>query len=115
MSEPASSETTADIKQESSSTKPATPLRCFVASAISGGIAFSLYLLLTSIVQTYANKPVTSTNPAVINLTVAVRTMVIGIAALGTGVFGLVAFGLFLLGIQIIVKNLRQKIKSGDV
>ena len=114
MSEPASSETTADIDQESSR-KPATPLRCFVASAISGGIAFSLYLLLTSIVQTYANKPVTSTNPAVINLTVAVRTMVIGIAALGTGVFGLVGVGLSLLGIQIIVKNLRQRIKSEDV
>ena len=67
---------------------------------------------MNSIVQTYATKAVTSTNPVVINLTIAVRTMVIGIAALGTGVFGLVAIGLFLLGIQVTIKSLSQWIKS---
>jgi hypothetical protein len=90
------------------SLEKATPLRCFFAAAISGAIAFCLYLLFNSVVQTYATKAVTSTNPVVINLTAAVRTMVMGIVALGTGVFGVVAIGLFLLGIQVTVQSFRK-------
>ncbi len=89
-----------------------TPLRCFVASLISGGIASLLYLLMNSIVQTYSTKVVTSANPLVIKITIAVRTLVIGIAALGTGVFGFVAVGLFLLGIQVTIKDLTKRINS---
>ncbi|MGD1922196.1 MAG: DUF3082 domain-containing protein [Pleurocapsa sp.] len=65
-------------------------------------------MLLNSIVQTYANKAVTSSNPVVVNLTAAVRTMVMGIVALGTGVFGVVAIGIFLLGIQLTVQGMRK-------
>ena len=90
------------------STQKATPLRCFFASAISGAIAYGLYLLLNSVVQTYATKAVTSNNPVVVNLTAAVRTMIMGIVALGTGVFGVVAIGIFLLGIQLTVQNMRK-------
>lgn len=94
------------------STEKATPLRCFLSSILSGAIAFCLYLLLNSIVQTYATKAVTSNNPVVINLTAAVRTMVMGIVALGTGVFGVVAIGIFLLGIQLIVQSFRKASRS---
>lgn len=87
------------------SLEKATPLRCFFAAAISGAIAFAAYLLFNSVVQTYAAKAVTSTNPIVVNLTAAVRTMIMGIVALGTGVFGVVAIGLFLLGIQVTVQK----------
>ena len=86
----------------------ATPLRCFFAATLSGAIAFASYLLFNSVVQTYAAKAVTSTNPVVVNLTAAVRTMIMGIVALGTGVFGVVAIGLFLLGIQVTVQSLRK-------
>lgn len=86
----------------------ATPLRCFITSIISGAIAFCLYLLLNSIVQTYATKAVTSSNPVVVNLTAAVRTMVMGIVALGTGVFGVVAIGIFLLGIQLTIQSFKK-------
>ena len=91
-----------------SSLEKATPLRCFFAATLSGGIAFCSYLLFNSVVQTYATKTVTSTNPVVINLTAAVRTMVMGIVALGTGVFGVVAVGLFLLGIQLTVQSFKK-------
>ncbi|MEO0836742.1 MAG: DUF3082 domain-containing protein [Cyanobacteria bacterium J06642_3] len=94
--------------QLDTSLEKATPLRCFFAAIISGGIAFCLYLLFNSVVQTYATKAVTSTNPVVINLTAAVRTMVMGIVALGTGVFGVVAIGLFLLGVQVTIQSLRK-------
>ena len=97
----------ADSELESSIQK-ATPLRCFFASIISGAIAYGLYLLLNSVVQTYATKAVTSSNPVVVNLTAAVRTMVMGIVALGTGVFGVVAIGIFLLGIQLTVQSMKK-------
>ncbi|MGL5834697.1 MAG: DUF3082 domain-containing protein, partial [Waterburya sp.] len=64
--------------------------------------------LFTSIVNTYATKAITSSNPIVINLTSAVRTMVMGVVAMATGVFGMVAIGLFLLGIQVAVQNLKK-------
>lgn len=84
-----------------------TPLKCFFASIISGGFAYGIYLLLNSIVQTYAGKAVTATNPLVINLTSAVRTLVMGVVALATGVFGMVALGLFLLGIQLTIQSVQ--------
>ncbi len=113
MTETKSSDNTT-ISTEESQEKPVTLLRCLVASMISGGIAFGLYSLMNSIVQTYATKPVISANPTVIKITVAVRTLVIGVAALGTGVCSLVAVGLLLLGIQTAITNLKQRIKSGQ-
>lgn len=85
-----------------------TPLRCFLSSCVSGTIAFGAYSLLHSITQTYAAKAITSTNPIVINLTTAVRTLVMGIVALGTGVFSLATVGLFLLGIQLTIQKLKK-------
>ena len=101
------SQNSANVSLDTSLEK-ATPLRCFFAAAISGAIAFAAYLLFNSVVQTYATKAVTSTNPIVVNLTAAVRTMIMGIVALGTGVFGVVAIGLFLLGIQVTIQSLRK-------
>ncbi len=68
-----------------------------------------IYRLLTAIALSFANKPVTSDNLAVVNLSAAVRTLVMGMFALGTGVFGIAALGLFLLGVQMSVFRLRGK------
>ena len=94
--------------QSELSTSKVTPLRCFIASVISSVFAFGLYLLFDSIVQTYATKAITSSNPIVINLTTAVRTLVMGTVALGTGVFAFVAIGIFLLGIQLTFQSLSK-------
>lgn len=85
-----------------------TPLRCFLSSCVSGTIAYGAYSLLHSITQTYGAKAITSTNPIVINITTAVRTLVMGIVALGTGVFSLATVGLFLLGIQLTIQRLKK-------
>ena len=94
--------------QVDNSLENATPLRCFSAAILSGGIAYLCYLMFNSVVHTYAAKAVTSSNPIVINLTAAVRTMVMGVVALGTGVFGVVAIGLFLLGVQVTIQSLKK-------
>ncbi|MFW6295825.1 MAG: DUF3082 domain-containing protein [Halothece sp.] len=60
------------------------------------------------IAQAFASKPITSTNPTAINISVAVRTLVVGMAALGTGLFSIVAVGLIALMIQTIIQQLKQ-------
>lgn len=85
--------------------KEVSPLRCFSGSFVAGTLAILVYRMMIAIATTFANKPVTSANPTVINLSAAVRTLVVGIVALGAGVFGIAALGLFLLGIQLIVKK----------
>lgn len=92
--------------------KEVNPLSCFFASLVSGGIAVMIYFLMSAIVATYANKPVISDSAIVIKITTAVRTLVIGVAALGTGVFGIVAVGLFLLGIQVSIKAIANNVSS---
>ena len=87
---------------------PPTPLRCFTGAVIAGGIAFVLYSLTSSIVQTFANKPLPSGSYLATNIAVAVRTLVMGMSALATGIFGIAALGLVALGIQLLVQQLRQ-------
>ncbi|MBR8827671.1 MAG: DUF3082 domain-containing protein [Gomphosphaeria aponina SAG 52.96 = DSM 107014] len=89
--------------------KKITPLRCLVGASISGALGSGLYLLTAAIAQTYAAKPITSTNPIVLNISVAVRTLVVGIVALGTFVFLFVAIGLILLAIQVIIQSFKQR------
>jgi hypothetical protein len=69
-------------------------------------------LLTASIAETFASKPIHSTNPTAVNISIAVRTLVTGITTLGTFVFAFAAFGLFCLGIQLIFQRLTNKPKS---
>lgn len=93
--------------QSSSSTYvPPTPLRCFIGATISGPIAIALYFLTRSIAETFANKPITTTNELAIKIGLAVRTLVVGMSTLGTGIFAIATLGLIALGIQLIFKDL---------
>ena len=86
-------------------TKPVTPWNCLLGALISGGIAFPLYLLTTSIIESFADNPIPSNNPTAVSISVAVRTLFMGVSALITGVFGLVAVGLVALAIQVLVQR----------
>ena len=84
---------------------PATPLRCFTGALTAGTFSLLAYRLTLSIATSFANKPVVSDNPAVVNISAAVRTLVTGMVALGAGVFGIAALGLAALGIQLLFKQ----------
>ena len=96
----------------SSETKPAPAaenplstkriLRAFTGTLMAGTIAMLCYKMLTAVATSFANKPVTSDNITVINLSAAVRTLVLGTITLATGVFAIAAIGLMLLGSQMI-------------
>lgn len=85
--------------------KKPTPANCLMGATISGALGYALYTLTTSIIQTFANKPLTSSNPLVLRIGSLVRTLVMGVASLGTFVFFFVTFGLLLLAIQLLLQK----------
>ncbi len=85
------------------------PLRCLTGALISGGFAIALYLLTSSIAQTYANKPISSTNQTAIQIAIAVRTFVVGMTTLATAVFGIIAFGLLIVTIYVLVQQFKTR------
>lgn len=89
-------------------------LKCFSGSFVAATIGLLAYRLTVSIAATFAAKPVLSDNQAVVNITAAVRTLVVGMVALGAGVFGLTALGLFLLGIQLLIQRLLGRPAPSD-
>jgi len=88
--------------------KPLTPQRCILGSVIAGGLSYAMYLMTSSIAQSFAVHKVQSTSLIVQRISAAVRTLVVGMTTLGTGVFGLAAIGLFALAIQLIVQHRNQ-------
>ncbi len=93
-------------------TSPSTtnPLNCLIGSFVAGGLAYGIFNLMNAIASSFASKPITTNNEIVFRITIAVRTLVVGMAALGAGIFGLVAVGLLGLMIQTLI----QKKQSSD-
>ncbi len=83
----------------------ATPLRCFTGALTSATLSVLAYRLTLSVAASFANKPIVSDNPVAVNISAAVRTLVMGMVALGAGVFGVAALGLTALGIQLLFKR----------
>ena len=94
--------------EASSDAAPSSPLRCFSGALISGSLTILLYRMMTAISTTYAAKPVISSSATAVKISVAVRTLVVGIVTLGTGVFAFTTLGLVALGIQITIQKLRK-------
>lgn len=84
------------------------PLKSLIAAFISGGFAIALYFLTASIAQTFANKPVTSTNQTALRIAIAVRTLVVGMSTLATVVFGIITFGILILAISVSIQQLKN-------
>lgn len=114
MEKPALPDLAADSEVNPKARLTATPLRCFTGALTAGTFSLLAYRLTLSVATTFANKPVTSDNPAVINISAAVRTLVTGIVALGAGVFGIAALGLAALGIQLIFQSIRRPTAKPD-
>lgn len=77
-------------------------------AGISGVIAIALYFLTSSIAQTFASKPIASANPTAIRISVAVRTLVVGMSTLATTVFGVIALGLVFVSIVVLIQQLKN-------
>ncbi len=95
--------------EDTKSKVPSTPLSCLIGATISGALATGSYYLMASIATSFANKPLHSSNPIVMNISSAVRTLVVGMVALASGVFALVTIGLIALGIQLLIQQFTKK------
>ncbi|NJN85231.1 MAG: DUF3082 domain-containing protein [Leptolyngbyaceae cyanobacterium SL_7_1] len=83
-----------------------TPLRCLTGAIISGALGTALYFLTVSIHSTFANKPLPTTNELAVKISIAVRTLVVGMSALGTTIFWMATLGLIALAIQLLIKDM---------
>lgn len=77
-------------------------------AAISGTIAIALYFLTASIAQTFASKPLASSNPTAINISIAVRTLVVGMSTLATTIFAIIGLGLVFVSIYVLIQQLKN-------
>lgn len=88
---------------ESSLNAPPTPLRCLLGSIVAGVFSFLAWNLTQSIAVAFAARQITSDNMIVIRISIAVRTLVVGLTTFGAGIFGLAAIGLLGLAIQLLL------------
>lgn len=98
-----------ETPQEKATPPQLTPFKCIQGALISSALSYGLYNLTIKIATSFAAKPLHSDNRIVLNISAAVRTLVVGIVTLGMGIFGLVAVGLIALAIQLIIKSLTQR------
>jgi Protein of unknown function (DUF3082) len=84
------------------------PLRSLTGALMAAGMGLLLYRLTTSIMQSFADHPTVSHNTIVVNLSAAIRTLVVGLATMATGIFAFVTLGLVALAIQASIQSLRK-------
>ena len=85
------------------------PVQCLASAVISGGLAAGAYLLMTSIAEKFARKPITSENIFVVNISTAVRALVVGVTAFAACMCAMVTLGLIALAIQITIQRFTHK------
>ncbi|MGL5510365.1 MAG: DUF3082 domain-containing protein [Microcoleaceae cyanobacterium] len=86
-----------------------SPLQCLMSATIAGTIGYGVYWMTQAIATSFANKPIHSDNTFVINISAAVRSLVIGIASLASSMFAIVTLGLIALAIQLTWQRLTKK------
>jgi len=109
-------EPTPNQKSNSSTTEtdtnPPSILRCIIGSIVAATMAIGSFFINSSIAQYFVDRPIHSSNYLVVNITAAVRTLIIGISTLATGVFSLIALGLLALAIQVTIQQLKKQTPS---
>ena len=86
-----------------------SPLNTLSGAVLAGLMAVPISRLTTAIAQSFAAHPLHTTNQVTINISIAVRTLVVGMGTLATGVFALVALGLMGLTIQLLLQRFLRK------
>lgn len=85
-----------------------SPLRSLTGALMAAVMGLLLYRLTTSIIQSFAAHPTVSGNTIVVNLSAAIRTLVVGLATMATGIFAFVTLGLIALAVQAAIQKLRS-------
>ncbi len=100
------SETDAPQSKEDQQPVSVSPLQCLTGSMVASIFALLLYRLTSSIAASFAAHPLSVSNQTAMSLSVAVRTLVVGMSTLATAIFAFACLGLFGLGVQLILQRI---------
>ncbi|CDM93445.1 MAG: DUF3082 domain-containing protein [Limnospira sp. PMC 1291.21] len=90
------------------------PFQVLMGGLFSGGFAIAMYSLTAAIAHTFANQNIYSDNRTALQISIAIRTLVIGGAALVTGIFTIASLGLLALTVQVLFVRLTQKNSASE-
>lgn len=96
-------------KSHNKPTENINPFQCLASAVISGALGTGAYLLMKSIAETFASKPITSDNVFVVNISTAVRALVVGVVAFAACMCAMVTLGLIALAIQVTIQRFTNK------
>ncbi|CAD5932086.1 hypothetical protein PCC9214_01353 [Planktothrix tepida] len=99
-------EPTSKTPQTTSQTDTINLFRCITNGLMYGGVALVFYKLTHIIAEKFANKPIQSENFTVIQISTAVRTLVVGLFTMGTVLFSFLSVGVMLLAIYVSIQRL---------
>lgn len=94
------------LNSNSTSLESISLFRCLTNAALFGAIAFGFYKMTQGIAHQFAVKPIHSDQYMVVQISAAVRTLIVGLLTMGTGVFSFFALGLILLAFKIMFQKL---------
>ncbi|NJK42125.1 MAG: DUF3082 domain-containing protein [Acaryochloridaceae cyanobacterium SU_2_1] len=86
--------------------KPLSPWRSLTGALIAGTLALPIAKMTQLIAQSFAEHPFASDNQTAMKISIALRTLVVGLSTLATGIFCVAALGLLALSVQLVWQRL---------
>ena len=89
-----------------------SPLSCLIGSLLAGTMSIGMYTMTIKIATTFATNPMVQKTTMAINIAAALKTLVVGAAAMGTGISGIISLGLIGLAIQVAFGKNKESLKN---
>ena len=89
-----------------------SPLSCLTGSLVAGIMSIGMYTVTVKIATTFATNPMVQKTTMAINIAAALKTLVVGAAAMGTGISGIISLGLIGLAIQVAFDKNKESLKN---
>ena len=89
-----------------------SPLSCLIGSLLAGTMSIGMYTMTIKIATTFATNPMVQKTTMAINIAAALKTLVVGAAAMGTGISGIISIGLIGLALQVAFGKNKESLKN---
>ena len=99
-------ESKSELNSNASKLESISLFRCLTNASLFGAIAFGFYKMTQGITHQFAVKPIHSDQYMVVQISAAVRTLIVGLMTMGTGIFSFFTVGLILLALKLSFQRL---------
>ncbi len=89
-----------------------SPLSCLTGSLLAGAMSIGMYTMTIKIATTFATNPMVQKATMAINIAAALKTLVVGAAAMGSGISGIISLGLIGLAILVAFGKNKESLKN---